>query len=214
MQLIAGQNTALPDVVGVRISLRWPRHPDIDADLSALLLNDGKVISSDHFVFYNQAASPDGSVTHVGKVTDKDAGTVTDSVDLGLASVPAAVDAVVLAVSAHPGDTGALAQLGQPEVVVVDPTGQVLASHRLSDLTTEAAVNVLEVYRRAGAWKVRAVGQGWSDGLAGLARDFGVEVDDEDTYQQDALTDDQPARTPGRPAVDWSDPPVPAGYEL
>ena len=35
---------------------------------------------------------------------------------------------------------------------------------------------LVEVYRRAGAWRVRAVGQGYADGLAGLARDFGVEV--------------------------------------
>ena len=49
-------------------------------------------------------------------------------------------------------------------------------------------------------WKVRAVGQGYHDGLAGLARDFGVDIDDEPP--------------PPPQGVDWRRPPVPAGYEL
>jgi stress response protein SCP2 len=35
------------------------------------------------------------------------------------------------------------------------------------------------VHRRDGGWRVRAVGQGWADGLAGLARDFGIDVSDQ-----------------------------------
>jgi uncharacterized protein YkwD len=43
-------------------------------------------------------------------------------------------------------------------------------------MPTQTVALLVEVYRRAGAWRVRAVGQGYADGLAGLARDFGVEV--------------------------------------
>ena len=42
--------------------------------------------------------------------------------------------------------------------------------------TVETALVCLEIYRRDGAWRLRAVGQGYADGLAGLARDFGVDV--------------------------------------
>ena len=42
--------------------------------------------------------------------------------------------------------------------------------------TVEAALVCLEIYRRDGTWRVRAVGQGYEDGLAGLARDLGVDV--------------------------------------
>ena len=45
--------------------------------------------------------------------------------------------------------------------------------------TTETAFIFGELYRRAGVWKFRAVGQGYDSGLAGLARDFGISVDDE-----------------------------------
>ena len=40
----------------------------------------------------------------------------------------------------------------------------------------ETALVCLEIYRRDGTWRLRAVGQGYDDGLAGLARDFGVDV--------------------------------------
>jgi uncharacterized protein YkwD len=46
-------------------------------------------------------------------------------------------------------------------------------------MRSETVALLAEVYRRAGAWRVRAVGQGYADGLAGLARDFGVDVADE-----------------------------------
>jgi uncharacterized protein YkwD len=42
-----------------------------------------------------------------------------------------------------------------------------------------------ELYRRGDRWKLRALGQGYADGLAGLARDFGVEVAD-DAQDSDA----------------------------
>ncbi len=34
-----------------------------------------------------------------------------------------------------------------------------------------------EIYRRQSSWRLRAVGQGYQDGLAGLVRDYGVNVD-------------------------------------
>lgn len=42
--------------------------------------------------------------------------------------------------------------------------------------SVETALACLEVYRRDGTWRLRAVGQGYDDGLVGLARDFGVDI--------------------------------------
>jgi stress response protein SCP2 len=42
--------------------------------------------------------------------------------------------------------------------------------------TVENALVCLEIYRRDGIWRLRAIGQGYANGLAGLARDFGVDV--------------------------------------
>jgi uncharacterized protein (AIM24 family) len=60
----------------------------------------------------------------------------------------------------------------------------------MTGLSTETAVVCVEIYRRGGGWKVRAVGQGYDNGLAGIAVAFGVNIDD-----------DEPAAPPSPPAV-------------
>jgi uncharacterized protein YkwD len=63
-----------------------------------------------------------------------------------------------------------------PPVVLTDARERPFARFRPPPMPTETVALLVEVYRRAGAWRVRAVGQGYADGLAGLARDFGVDV--------------------------------------
>ncbi|WP_327282873.1 MULTISPECIES: TerD family protein [unclassified Streptomyces] len=59
-------------------------------------------------------------------------------------------------------------------VAVADPEGAELAGYTLTGLESETAVVALELYRRQGAWKVRAVGQGYADGLGALLSDAGL----------------------------------------
>ncbi|KOU29665.1 export associated protein [Streptomyces sp. WM6372] len=59
-------------------------------------------------------------------------------------------------------------------VAVADPEGAELAGYTLTGLDAETAVVALELYRRQGAWKVRAVGQGYADGLGALLADAGL----------------------------------------
>ncbi|MFE9630249.1 TerD family protein [Streptomyces sp. NPDC006463] len=59
-------------------------------------------------------------------------------------------------------------------VAVADPEGAELAGYTLTGLDAETAVVALELYRRQGAWKVRAVGQGYADGLGALLADGGL----------------------------------------
>ncbi|WP_284117768.1 TerD family protein, partial [Streptomyces fragilis] len=56
--------------------------------------------------------------------------------------------------------------------------GSVLATFTPPGLGSETALVVMEIYRRNGVWKARAVGQGYADGLAGIATDFGVSVEE------------------------------------
>ena len=52
-----------------------------------------------------------------------------------------------------------------------------LARYDLSeDSSTETAMVFGELYRNGAEWKFRAVGQGYASGLAGIAKDFGVNV--------------------------------------
>ncbi|NEE20994.1 TerD family protein, partial [Streptomyces sp. SID7499] len=49
--------------------------------------------------------------------------------------------------------------------------GSALATFTPPRLGTETALVVIEIYLRNGAWKARAVGQGYANGLAGIATD-------------------------------------------
>ncbi|NEW73275.1 export associated protein [Streptomyces rapamycinicus] len=179
-----GGNTPVP-ADAVRIELGWragPGAPDVDA--SALLLVSGKVRSDGDFVFYNQAVHSSGAVRHEGKRTAGD--TVTDTLSVDLARVEPAVDTVVLAASA---DGGTFSQVPGLHIRVLNAAGGAeIARFDSEDATVETAFVLGELYRRQGAWKFRAVGQGYQSGLAGLATDFGISVD-------------EPQQTPAQPAA-------------
>lgn len=197
-QLRKGENTTLSDGV-IEVSCRWQRLPGVDADLAALLLDAGQVRSDADFIFYNQAVSADGAVEHRGKRQHDSF--IEDRISIELTGVPDDVDTVAVALSAD--GTAPLAALGPVDVEANDAaTGSCLAHYAMADLTVETAAVVLHIYRRDGGWKLRAVGQGYHDGLAGLARDFGVDVE-------------EPAPPPGPSVagIDWTNPPIPAGYD-
>lgn len=216
MRLTKGQNAAFGGA-SAQVTCSWRRSADADADLSALLLSGGKVRSDADFVFYNQPSSIEGSVQHRGKTTAA-AATTIDALTADLDQLPAEVDSVVFAVSFDGPPSASLQVLTPISVQAADPAGTVW-DFVIEDLTTETALVTLELYRRDNGWKVRAVGQGYADGLAGLARDFGVTVDDEPAPTDEPPTP-QPVGPPDPPAVvgpqpvDWRNPPVPAGYEL
>lgn len=176
VELSKGQNAPLPpDALRVRVVVTWDQgDEDVDVDASALLLDGaGRVRSDADFVFYNQPVSPDGAVQYLGRGST-DTGS-QESLALDLESLPQDVVAVAVTASVGAGTFGALGGL---RLLVLDPAGTPLASFAVDGAVGETALLFGEIYRRADGWKVRAVGQGWSSGLAGLAQDFGVTVDD------------------------------------
>ncbi|MEV7441990.1 TerD family protein [Streptomyces sp. NPDC091204] len=78
-------------------------------------------------------------------------------------------------------------------VAVADPAGGELACYTLTGLDAETAVVALELYRRQGAWKVRAVGQGYADGLGALLADGGLPAADAAALAAAALRTAAPA---------------------
>ncbi|WP_202501570.1 TerD family protein, partial [Streptomyces sp. SID5785] len=169
-----GSNVAVP-APAVRVELGWRSGPGVpDADASALLLVSGKVRSDGDFVFYNQPVHASGAVRHEGKSTA--GGAVTDTLSVDLARVEPGIERIVLAASADGGAFGSVPGL---HVRVLDSAGGAeLARFDSTDATVETAYVLGELYRRQGAWKFRAVGQGYSSGLEGLATDYGITVDE------------------------------------
>ncbi|MFE2588758.1 TerD family protein [Streptomyces anthocyanicus] len=169
-----GSNTPVP-TTALRVELGWRSGPGVpDADASALLLVGGKVRSDADFVFYNQPAHASGSVRHEGK---RDAGgRVTDSLLVDLTRVEPAIETVILAASS---DGGAFGQVPDLYIEVRDTArNTVVARFDNPGASVETAFVLGEFYRREGAWKFRAVGQGYDSGLEGLATDYGISVDE------------------------------------
>jgi stress response protein SCP2 len=174
--LTKGANLELPSgSSSLQIVVGWTDSGGRNVDASALLLDQDRRVRSDaDFVFYNQPASPDGSVRHLGQsVTD---GGVEERIAVDLEAVPDDVHTVAVTASV---DRDCFGDLDGLHLVALDGAGTPVARYDIPDATVETAFVFGEVYRRGASWKLRAVGQGWDSGLAGLATDFGVTVDDD-----------------------------------
>lgn len=174
MSMPKGSNTPVP-TTALRVELGWRSGPGVpDADASALLLVGRKVRSDSDFVFYNQPTHASGAVRHEGK--SDGGGRITDTLLVDLARVEASIETVVLAASA---DGGTFGQVPDLYIEVRDAgSNAVIARFDSPGASLETAFVLGEFYRRQGAWKFRAVGQGYSSGLEGLATDFGITVDE------------------------------------
>ncbi|MFJ6435028.1 TerD family protein [Streptomyces sp. NPDC091416] len=81
---------------------------------------------------------------------------------------------VLLALPLEAGGPTRFGTVASPFVAVTGLDGTEIATFTLTGLDSESAVAALELYRRQGAWKVRAVGQGYAGGLAAMLADQGV----------------------------------------
>ncbi|MCZ4513884.1 TerD family protein [Streptomyces sp. ActVer] len=201
--LTKGGNTVLPAAV-CRVTLS---SPTTGIDVSSVLLGqDGKVRSDDDLVFYNHS-SQDGIELN-GRTVVAD-----------LAAVPATVDRIAVVASIDPqlralhfdasNTPHAVIECGNARIAFAPPP----LTHR------ETVAILIELYRRAGSWKARAVGQGWDTGLVGLASDLGIVVDDPGptaaqvssaTPRQTRHTPTAPQRPTYAPRVSLVVPPAPS----
>ncbi|MFE5142208.1 TerD family protein [Streptomyces fagopyri] len=161
-----GSNIPLP-VTRVTVDVAAP----VRLDVSGLLLTaDGKVRSDDDFIFYNQPTGP-------GVTYRSGGGSAPDAITVDTTAVPPGIEKIV--VTASPDATGQTFQGIEPTATIRNADDNtVLASFTPPQLGTETALVIVEVYLRNGAWKARAVGQGYANGLAGIATDFGVTVEE------------------------------------
>lgn len=189
VSLTKGGNVSLtkaaPNLVSIGVGLGWDVRStsgnDFDLDASALALGDNhKVLGDDYFVFFNNLKSPDGSIEHQGDNLTGEGEGDDEVINIELRQVPAQVASVMFAVSIYDaeGRQQSFGQVRNAFIRVVDlATGVELARYDLTeDASVETAMVFGEVYRHAQEWKFRAIGQGYASGLAGIAKDFGVNV--------------------------------------
>ncbi|SNR51195.1 CAP domain-containing protein [Actinomadura mexicana] len=189
-ELVSGGNVPLP---GGAVSIEVPG----PFDLSALITGDDRKVSGDQdFVFYNQPSAP-GAQLGAGAV-------MVDPPRLR----PGASRVTVVISAADPGTP--LSRLPAPALRAVAGNGAVVARFSPPRPGTETVLLLVEIYRRGDQWKLRAIGQGYADGLAGLARDFGVDVTDDGSQAPPppAMPPPPPAMPPPPPVAPPPPPPA------
>ncbi|MEU6244740.1 TerD family protein [Streptomyces sp. NPDC047024] len=192
-----GSNVPLP-AARVSVDVAAP----VRLDVSGLLLTaDGKVRSDADFIFYNQPSGP-------GVAYRSGGGAAPDAITVDTAAVPPDIEKIV--VTASPDAAGQTFQGIEPTATIRDADGgAVLATFTPPSLGSETALVVVEIYRRNGQWKARAVGQGYANGLAGIATDFGVTVE-EPAQPAAAPAPQQAAPSSPQAAPPQAAPPMPA----
>ncbi|MEU3481065.1 TerD family protein [Streptomyces sp. NPDC033753] len=167
--MIKGANAPVP-AVPLRVAVGRQSVPGAPAVSAAALLLDaaGGVRGEADIVFHDRAVHPSGAVRHVG--TGQGAGQLAEWMELDLLRIEADVQRVLIVGSCADGTFGQVRGL-YAQLSTFD--GTVVAQYAITDATAETVFVLGELYRRDGAWRFRAVGQGYEDGLAGLTQDVG-----------------------------------------
>ena len=189
VSLSKGGNVSLtkqaPGLTAVTVGLGWDARSttgtDFDLDASAIICNAaGKVMSDQHFVFFNNLATPDSTVQHLGDNTTGAGEGDDEQINVNLAGIPADADKIVFVVSIYDAEarSQSFGQVTNAFIRVVNQADQnELTRYDLSeDASTETAMVFGELYRNGAEWKFRAIGQGYAAGLRGIAQDYGVNV--------------------------------------
>ncbi|MFD4456861.1 TerD family protein [Nocardia sp. NPDC058480] len=167
--------------VGLGWDVRTTTGADHDLDASALATGTNlKVLSDLHFIFYNNLRSPEGTIEHTGDNLTGEGDGDDEVINVDLAATPPTITNIFFPVSIHDAQARgqSFGQIRNAYIRVTDAnTGVELARYDLSeDASTETAMVFGELYRHNNEWKFRAVGQGYASGLAGIARDYGVNL--------------------------------------
>ncbi|GED71965.1 general stress protein 16U [Brevibacillus reuszeri] len=175
-----------PGLVQIHVGLGWDTNKydggqGFDLDASVFLLNDaGKVLDDQHFIFFNNATSPDGSVVHSGDNRTGEGEGDDEVINIDLSKVAAGVQKISFAITIYDAQARNqnFGQVSNAYARVVNPANneELLRYDLGEDFSIETAIVVGELYRNGGEWKFSAIGSGYKDGLAGLARDFGVNI--------------------------------------
>ncbi|PTH88703.1 TetR family transcriptional regulator [Streptomyces sp. A244] len=204
--MLKGSNVPL-EATTVRAVLRWtPGQGVPDVDASALLLGpDGRVRSDEDFVFYNQPRHPAGKVWRLGK--KRVAEGLTDTIQTDLTGVESGVSRILLVASADGVTFDRVRELRILLYDAADTGTEALAYFDVTPETGEETALICgELYRRGEGWKFRALGEGYSNGLKGLATDFGISVDESEAAAEEATT-----TVPAPPTTNTAAQPTTAG---
>lgn len=140
---------------------------DLDASVFILGAN-GKIISDEYFVFYNNKQTPDNAVIHSGDNLTGDGDGDDEQVAVDLTKINPAAQELCIVVTIHEAEARRqnFGQVRNSFIRVVDEQNNELVKYELDeDFSIETAVEFGRIYNRNGQWKFEAVGMGMKGGL-------------------------------------------------
>lgn len=191
VSLVKGQKVNLQKEDGtnlnkVIVGLGWDTNKydgqaAFDLDASAFLLtSNGKVRSDKDMIFYGNLKSLDESVEHTGDNLTGEGDGDDEQIKIDLSKIPADVEAIAVTVTIYDAEnrkqTFGQVSNAFARIVDQDSNSEVIRYDLGEDYSTETALVVAKIYRHNGNWKIEAVGSGYNNGLAGLGKDFGVNI--------------------------------------
>lgn len=191
VNLQKGQKVSLtkgnPGLSKVVVGLGWDVNAydtggDFDLDTAAFLLIDsGRVSTSDDFVFYGNLKHPSGCAEHLGdNLTGAGSGD-DEQIKLNLSLIPEKYTKIAFTVTIYDAEirNQNFGQVNNAFIRIFDEnTGEELLRYDLGeDFSIETAIVFGELYRNNGEWKFNAIGSGYQGGLAALCANYGVDVE-------------------------------------
>ena len=184
VSLTKGQRVSLekisPGLSEVFIGLGWDvkatdTGSDFDLDSSLFLLGaNEKLISDNHFIFYNNLTSPDPdkSVQHMGDNLTGIGEGDDEVIKINLKKVPNDVQKILVTVTIHEAQQRHQ-NFGQVQnafvrLVNAETQQEAVRYDLVEDYSIETALIMAELYRKDGEWRLNAVGSGYQGGLQAL----------------------------------------------
>jgi len=175
INLTKGGNTSMGSLQKFVVGMGWDTNEtdsgaDFDLDASAFLLNStGKVVSNEHFIFYNNLKSPEGCVEHTGDNRTGAGDGDDESIKVDLSKLPNGCEEITFVVTIDEAEARRqnFGQVRNAFVRVYDPsTNEEILKYDLGeDYSIETAVEFGSLYLKDGQWKFKAIGAGFAGGL-------------------------------------------------
>lgn len=143
---------------------------DFDLDASVFILGeDKKVLSDQHFIFYNNLKSPDGAVEHTGdnRTGEGDGDDESIIIDLSKIDDRAVEICIVVTIDEHEARKQNFGQVRNSFIRILDNSNnsEIMKFELDEDFSVETAVEFGRIYKRNGEWKFEAIGTGMNGGL-------------------------------------------------
>lgn len=161
---------------------RYKSGKEFDLDVCVFLRGaNGKVRNENDLIFYNNPEDLDHSVKYMGDNRTGSGDGDDEQIVIDLTAVPADVQRISITCTIYDAETrrqtfGAV-ENAYIHIYDADTNTELVRYDLTEDKDTETALVVGELYRHNGTWKFTAIGEGFSDGLAGLCRTYGLDTE-------------------------------------